>query len=90
MLSYQSLMPAGAGTPRYEKRELWFWYRELAERIMPRPTPTPAGTSPSPRVVFDRATLTVVEVAGFSIDVLRWGIGAWIPAFAGMTKGGPD
>ena len=24
MLSYQSLMPAGAGTPRYEKRELWF------------------------------------------------------------------
>ena len=24
MLSYQSLMPAGAGTPRYEKPELWF------------------------------------------------------------------
>ena len=22
--SYESLMPAGAGTPRYEKRELWF------------------------------------------------------------------
>ena len=31
MLSYQSLMPAGAGTPRYEKLELWLgsanWHR---------------------------------------------------------------
>ncbi len=24
LFSYESLMPAGAGTPRYEKRELWF------------------------------------------------------------------
>ena len=43
MLSYQSHMPAGAGTPSYEKPELWRWYSELARRILPRPTPTPAG-----------------------------------------------
>ncbi len=39
------------------------------------------GTSPS-------ATLTTVEVPGFSIDVLPRGYGAWIPAFAGMTNVG--
>ena len=50
MLSYQSPMPAGAGTPRYEKPELWLG-RELARRILPRPTPTPAGDKP-PRYIF--------------------------------------
>ena len=39
------------------------------------------GTSP-------RATLTVVVIPGFSIDVLPRGYGAWIPAGAGMTNGG--
>ena len=43
MLSYQSLMPAGAGTPRYEKPELWFGTAKLARRILPRPDPDPCG-----------------------------------------------
>ncbi len=52
MLSYQSLIPAGAGTPRYEKPELWVaWYSELARRILLCPTPTPAGDKP-PRYIF--------------------------------------
>ncbi len=49
MLSYQS-HAAGAGTPRYEKPELWFgtanWHGGF-----PRPTPTPAGDKP-PRYIF--------------------------------------
>ena len=44
-------MPAGAGTPRFEKPELWLRYSELARRILPRPTPTPAGDKP-PRYIF--------------------------------------
>ena len=44
--SYQSLMPAGAGTPRYEKLELWLgtekWHGEFC-RSPPRPL---RGTSP--------------------------------------------
>ncbi len=59
MLSYQSLIPAGAGTPSYEKPELWVaWYSELARRILLCPTPTPAGDKPlasrslRPRYIF--------------------------------------
>ena len=36
-------MPAGAGTRRYEKSRVVAWYSESARRILPRPTPTPAG-----------------------------------------------
>ena len=46
MLSYQSLMRVGAGTPRYEKARVVVCYGELARRILPRPTPTPAGDKP--------------------------------------------
>ena len=56
MLSYQSLMAAGAGTPRYEKLELWLgaanWHRGFCHA----PPPPQRGTSPSPREVFDRTT----------------------------------
>ena len=51
MLSYQSLIPAGAGTRRYEKSRVVVWYSESARRILPRPTPTPAGDKP-PRYIF--------------------------------------
>ena len=51
----------------------------------PRPQ---RGTSPSPRVVFDRATLTEAVLPGIAIGVLSRRIGAWIPAGAGMTNGG--
>ena len=58
LFSYQSLIPAGAGTPRYEKLELWFgtanWHRGFCDA----PPPLQRGTSPSPRVVFDRTTFS--------------------------------
>ena len=41
--SHQSLMPATAGTPRYEKPELWFGTSELARRILLTPHPDPSG-----------------------------------------------
>ena len=44
--SYQSLIPAGAGTPRYEKSALWLgtdnWHGEFCQSP-PRPL---RGTSP--------------------------------------------
>ena len=63
--SYQSLMPAGAGTPRYEKLELWLgtanWHRGFCHA----PPPPQRGTSPSPRVVFDRTTFPIPTPSGF-------------------------
>ena len=60
--SYQSLMPAGAGTPRYEKLELWLgtanWHPGFCHApprpqrgTSPRttfPSPHPSGFRPSP------------------------------------------
>ena len=81
MLSYQLSMPAVAGTPRYEKPELWLgttnWHGGFCDAT-PRPQ---RGTSP-------RATLTTVVVPGVSVDVLSRGYGVWIPAFARMTRSG--
>ena len=55
MLSYQSLMPAAAGTPRYEKPELWFgtanWHGGFCH-APPRPQ---RGTSP--RATFSHSAL---------------------------------
>ena len=51
MLSYQSLMPAGAGTPRYEKPELWFGAANWHGGFCHGATPTPAGDKP-PRYIF--------------------------------------
>ncbi len=48
MLSYQSLMPAGAGTPRYEKRELWFGTANQHGGLCHAPPRPQRGTSPSP------------------------------------------
>ena len=59
MLSYQSLMPAGAGTPRYEKPELWRWSSELARRILRRPTPTPAGDKPRIGLHFHASAIAI-------------------------------
>ena len=46
LFSYQSLMPVGAGTPRYEKLELWLgtanWHRGFCHS----PTRPQRGTSP--------------------------------------------
>ena len=74
--------PAGAGTPRYEKARVVVWHGGFC-RATPRPQ---RGTSPSPREVFDRGTLTTVVVADSSIDVLPRGYGAWIPVYTGMTR----
>ncbi len=46
MLSYQSLMPAGAGTPRYEKPELWLGTANLHGRFCHAPPRPQRGTSP--------------------------------------------
>ena len=51
MLSYQSPMPAAAGTPRYEKPELWFGAANWHGGFCHAPTPTPAGDKP-PRYIF--------------------------------------
>ena len=73
MLSYQSLIPAGAGTRRYEKSRVVVWYSESARRILPRPTPTPAGDKPlasrslRPRYIFSfRHRPSVYNSAGFA------------------------
>ena len=62
-------MPAGAGTPRYEKPELWFGTANLARRILPCPTPTPAGDKPprSLRYIFSfRHRPSVYNLARFA------------------------
>ena len=51
-------MPAGAGTPRYEKPELWFGTANLRGGFCHAPPRPQRGTSPSPREVFDRATFS--------------------------------
>ena len=70
-------MPAGSGTPRDEKPELWFgtanWHGGFCH------APPLRGTSL-------RATLTTVVVPGVSVDVLPRGYGAWIPVYTGMTN----
>ena len=84
-------MPAGAGTPRYEKPDLW-----LARRILLHPTRTPVGAkhlaSRSLRLALRSLRPRYIGlgeiVADSSTDVLPRGIGAWIPACAGMTIGG--
>ncbi len=47
MLSCQSLMPAGAGTPRYEKPELWFGTANRHGGFCHAPPRPQRGTSPS-------------------------------------------
>ncbi len=46
MLSYQSLMPAAAGTPRFEKPELWRGTANWHGGFCYTPTPPLCGTSP--------------------------------------------
>ena len=76
MLSYQSLMPVVAGTPRCEMLELWLGTASWRRGFWRAPARPQRGTSPSPRVVFDRTTFPHPHPF-------------WIPAFAGMTNGGP-
>ena len=54
--SYQSLIPAAAGTPRCEKPELSFGTGSWRGGFCHAPTRPQRGTSPSPREVFDRTT----------------------------------
>ena len=73
--SYQSLIPAGAGTPRYENPELWLGTANWHGASCLASPPPQRGTSPSPRVVFDRTTFPHPHPF-------------WIPAFAGMEDPG--
>ena len=88
---------ASAGTPRYEKLELWLgtanWHSGLCH-APPRPQ---QGTSPhatgfwlSPERRYEGPIMQKwgrgVDVGGgIALGVLSWDVSAWIPAFAGMT-----
>ena len=66
MLSYQSLVPAGAGTPRCEKTELWFGTVNWHGGFCYAPPPTPAGDKP-PRYIFSfRPRRSVYNSARFA------------------------
>ena len=87
-----SPMPAGAGTPRYEKPELLFGTANWHCGFRHAPTPTPAGDKP-PRYIFSfRHRSSVYNSARFARGepALRL-IGAHIPdrspgcAFVRMT-----
>ena len=58
VFSYQSLIPAGAGTSRYEEPELWLGAANWHGGFCHAPPRTQRGTSSSPREVFDRATFS--------------------------------
>ena len=47
MLSYQSLMPAAAGTPRFEKPELWRGTANWHGGFCYTPTPPPVWDKPT-------------------------------------------
>ena len=59
MLSYQSRMPAGAGPSRYEKPELWSYTANSHGGFGHAQARPQRGSSPSPRVVFDRTTFPI-------------------------------
>ena len=63
--SYQSLIPAVAGTRRCEKLELWLGTANSHRGFCHAPPPPQRGTSPSPRVVFDRTTFPNPLPSGF-------------------------
>ena len=66
MLSCQSFMPAGAGTPRCEKPELWFGTANWHGGFCYAPPPTPAGDKP-PRYIFSfRHRPSVYNSAGLA------------------------
>ena len=51
-------MPAGAGTLRYEKPEMWLGTANWRGGFSHAPRRPQRETSPSPREVFDRATFS--------------------------------
>ena len=58
-------MPAGAGTPRYEKPELWLGTANWHDWILPSQVPNPAVDRP-PRYIFSvRHRPSVYNSAGF-------------------------
>ncbi len=90
--SYKSLMPAVAGTPKYEYRGAGWWVLHTVPRDLGWvPDRRELGTPPSPRVVFDRATLCCSDIDHRSrirhISPLQFPSPAfWILAFAGSTN----
>ena len=81
--SYQSLMPACAGTPRYEKPESWVGSANWHGGFCHSPPRPQRGTSPSPRVVFDRTTLALGRLSPiFGLTFCRAGL--MIPGIGGF------
>ena len=82
-------MPAGAGTPRYGKLELWLGTANWHGGYCHAPPPTPAGDKP-PRYI-DRGRRT--RFFDRRVAARSWCVYSrapprpfWIPAFAGMTE----
>ena len=59
-------IPAGAGTPKYENPELRFYTANSHGGFCHAHARPQRGTSPSPRVVFDRATLALGRLSPIS------------------------
>ena len=85
MLSYQSLMPAGAGTPRYEMPELWLgtanWHGGFCH-APPRPQ---RGTSP--RATFSHSA---IDLRSTIWHVSRWRAGIEVDGRAHPGSGVRD
>ena len=90
MLSHQSLMLAGAGTPRYENSELRFYAATSHGGFLPCPGPTPAGDKP-PHYISQSPPTWIPAFAGMTNVGVRWRTrkpfkGIFVP----MTNGGPE
>ena len=57
---------ARAGTPRYEKPELWLGTADWHPRILPRPSSAPAGDKPPHYIFSFRHRPSVYDSAGFA------------------------
>ena len=89
MLSSQSLMPAGAGTPRHEKRELWFGTANWHGGFCYAPARFANCACGGVRLGWAECRRRRVYVGGgIAVGVLSRNVSAWIPACAGMTNSG--
>ena len=92
MLSSQSPMPAGAGTPRYEKPELWFGTANWRGGFCHAPTRPQRGTSPSATIPSPTPHNRNIIETNSSVQVTNWIEGVYfsyktiMPAGAGTPR----
>ena len=90
MVPDQSLVPAGAGTPRYEnwRRRLVGSFERHSCRLSAPWIPAPYRRSAHAFAGKTKWGRRVDIGGGIAICVLSRDVSAWIPAFAGMTNVG--